>query len=158
MVPTSNKYSYWNTISYFINLYFYLLCGYLFSKKDIRNIILPLILIIIPLIIDILIAFDIIRWLDYSNDFNYSSPLIVCMSIGFFLLVKQYKKQIPIVENLSRLCFCIYLIHPLFINIMYKLLRFNPNYYPVGIIMPILMITVTSLSLVCSYILYKIHF
>lgn len=60
---------------------------------------------------------------------NNSSPLIAVMALlVFFLLsgVKVSGKAAGRLWSIDRLCFCVYLIHPLFINFSYKFLHVSP--------------------------------
>lgn len=61
--------------------------------------------------------------------FTYNNPLIALMAAAVFVLfcpVKVSEKYSRIVWELDRLCFCSYLIHPVFIHITYQFLKIRP--------------------------------
>lgn len=58
---------------------------------------------------------------------TYNSPIIAIFSVTILELVKRIKfAGSPILKKLDRLCFGVYLIHPVFINFMYKFLKATP--------------------------------
>lgn len=83
----------------------------------------------------------IVLYTDADCYFGYASPLIALMAVLIFCLFRGAEVQ----ENwkgglweLDRMCFGIYLIHPVFINFFYKYLKLSPSsfggLYPVGVI------------------------
>ena len=69
--------------------------------------------------------------------FGYNSPMIAVLSIAVFCLfigVKSEKTEL--LWKIDRLCFGVYLIHPVFINFTYKFLNLTPvtfgGLYPVA--------------------------
>lgn len=136
---------------------FYLLLGsYISEKKTILKRI-SFLLIGTPTLFLVLLSCNIFNWTNLDNGFNYSSPMIVLMSVGIFSLIKNYSGQNKIIVMLANLSFTIYLIHPLFINIILKLFKINPSRYSVNIVVLILLIAIPFSSILFSYILCKIH-
>lgn len=63
----------------------------------------------------------------------YNSPLVAGMAVCLYLLIKECNVN-AFIWKLDRACFGAYLIHPLFINFVYKYLNITPlcygeNYY-----------------------------
>mgnify|MGYP005768132739 CR=1 FL=1 len=90
---------------------------------------------------------------------GYCSPLIGIMSAAIFLCVSRIKiKQSNILWKLDRLCFGVYLVHPVFTNLFYKFFNITPLLFerliPLGIFLFFLMFAV--LSFIASYIMNKI--
>lgn len=66
---------------------------------------------------------------DFSGYVGYSSPIIAALSVVVFMLFKGLQIDDRWTERLwkiDRLCFGVYLIHPLFINFVYKFLKVTP--------------------------------
>ena len=66
---------------------------------------------------------------------TYSSPIVLIFSISVFILFCENRKECTmILWKIDRLCFCVYLIHPLFIQFMYKYMNIIPtgnSLYPI---------------------------
>ena len=68
---------------------------------------------------------------------NYASPLVAVISVGLFLIgIRQKKIQIKdkwqsFFWRADRLCFAVYLIHPIFIQTSYRVLKRTPIDYGV---------------------------
>lgn len=62
---------------------------------------------------------------------SYSSPIIVMIAIGIFCLFKNldYKNLNYKTWMLDRLCLGVYIIHPLFIHIAYRMVKINPSQF-----------------------------
>lgn len=87
---------------------------------------------------------------------SYNSSIIVGISICIFLLIRGI--EIEVSERLwtiDRLCFGVYLIHPLFVNFLYKFVKVTPlnfgDAYPVGVI--VLWISFVIVAFFTSYIM-----
>lgn len=88
----------------------------------------------------------------------YSSPLIAILSAGILLLFIlhnfKYNRKI---WSIDRLCFGVYLIHPVFIHLFYRVFNLTPLrlvIYPLGTI--VLFIVFAILSFASSWVLRKI--
>ena len=70
-----------------------------------------------------------------SSIMSYASPVAVMFTTGIFILFDQIKRNCSErVWKIDRLCFGVYLIHPLFIQFCYKFLHVTPtenSLYPV---------------------------
>lgn len=69
------------------------------------------------------------------------------------------RKVKPLVESISKCSFGIYLIHPVFINLLYKALDITPTNFPIGGVwlgIPILWIFVFGVSWGCTWILKRV--
>lgn len=87
--------------------------------------------------------------------FAYTSPVNVCLSAGVFSLFMVKDKPVAAgMWRVDRLCFGVYLIHPVFIHFTYKFLRvrsLNAVLYPVQIIL--FTVIFTALSFAGAWIL-----
>ncbi len=90
--------------------------------------------------------------------FTYNSPIIVILSVMIFSTLRgiQIRKSI---WKVDRLCFGVYLIHPLFINFSYKFMKVTPiSFGPLYMFGTIIFLLVfTGLSFGVSFMLYKIQ-
>lgn len=57
---------------------------------------------------------------------SYDSPLIVLLAAGLFLSAANSRVRIPWMSHHRNLCFGIYLLHPVFLNLFYKLFHITP--------------------------------
>lgn len=66
-----------------------------------------------------------------------NSPFTVIASISFLLLIKIFvasrQLNLKLIQTLSKACLGIYLIHPIFIHIVVRILKFNPWCYLPGV-------------------------
>lgn len=99
----------------------------------------------------------------YNVNLNgYFDPACILMAASLFVLFKQYDIKSSIAEKLSPYCFCVYLIHTIFINISYKILHITPlnilGDTSLSITIPIFFIIFTILSFANTFILMKVPF
>ncbi len=109
---------------------------------------------VIMVIIGIVASTDNVRILS-----GYSSPITALLTISVFLLVTG--RTFACREwlwKLDRLCFCVYLVHPVFTNLVYKYLKISPlvfgNYVFIGIIC--FFFSFTVLGFTSSWVINKI--
>jgi surface polysaccharide O-acyltransferase-like enzyme len=92
--------------------------------------------------------------------FDYSSPIIVLFSVSLFSLFKNINFSgsvlIKYLYRFQYLCFGIYVIHGVFINLFYKGLRLTPLLWPDYISIPVFFMLFAILSAVVSYIMNRI--
>jgi surface polysaccharide O-acyltransferase-like enzyme len=88
--------------------------------------------------------------------YNQISPFIVMITFAVFCLVRQNIKTNKFHDFISKQSFGIYLIHPLFLHIFYKLLKFTPEKYPfITVITTVTIVTVLA-SLLFTVLCRKI--
>lgn len=116
-----------------------------------------LILLILETTIVIIINIYSKKALDFLG---YDSPIIAIFAITLFLMFKNLKiKESNYLWQMDRLCFCVYLVHPVFINFMYKFIKITPlniRIIPIGITVFFMIFVIVSF--VASFILNKIPF
>lgn len=120
-------------------------------------------IIVSPIIITGLSVAEQLNWMDSSVWVGYSSPLIAAFAISCFGfaknvdVVKETKVNTPaIIEVLGKYSFGIYIIHMLWINILYKLLKISP-FVPNALLgFMVMWILVIVASVVSSAIMKKI--
>jgi len=115
--------------------FFYLILGYYihYYKININNKILWL-MITAYIIFLILMPLNS-NFVDLSFGGNIllngpTSPIVVMATFAIFSLALKINKSKPIIDIISQIVFGMYLIHPLFINLIYKFLKFTPEKYP----------------------------
>jgi surface polysaccharide O-acyltransferase-like enzyme len=93
---------------------------------------------------------------------GYNSPIVVMATFCIFCFFRQRNKTDKglrfnrIMDITAPLCFGIYLIHPLFINFLYKFANFSPERYPLIIIAIVTIIMTILLSICFGYLARKI--
>lgn len=90
---------------------------------------------------------------------EYNSPLIAAISICIFLLLKGIRLEVSKrMWKVDRLCFGVYLIHPLFVNFLYKFMKITPlsfsKFYIVAVIVMWGIFVIVSFA--ASYAMYLI--
>ncbi len=93
-----------------------------------------------------------------SGRLGYSSPQVLLMSGAIILVVATFPRSAGRFSrslwSLDRLCFAVYLIHPVFIQIIYKYFGLIPERHPHEKLGTILVwLTVTVLSFLASFVL-----
>lgn len=91
---------------------------------------------------------------------GYIDPACILMAASLFAIFKQFNISFSFAEKLAPYCFCVYLIHTIFINAFYKILHITPLNILEGtstlITIPIFSIIFTILSFTGAFILMKI--
>ncbi len=89
------------------------------------------------------------------------SVLGLAQSVSIFLLIKNLceggeRQTGAVCRQLCACSFGIYLIHPFFINLLYKAAGFTPLSMPIFIGIPVMLAVVLAISFCCAWILKKI--
>lgn len=144
---------------------FYYLCGYLFVKKSLENRtkeagipkwVLPTMIVILA------VGMVSNRMLtDRQIQMAYDYPFTVALAVALFAGAANAKWQLPektvaFWSRLSGLCFTVYLIHPVYVNIAYKLLDMTPLDYPLWVSLPLFWLVIMGLSLGSAWVLRQI--
>ena len=138
---------------------FYLLLGYYFSIYiHIKRVWLLIIGIVGLKIILVFAAISGVFVQEFS--YNYDNFIIAIDAALIFLLFKKFEGN-DISEKIwafDRLCFTVYLIHPIFIHFFYRYLHITPMYFGghYKLMMPIFWIIFTLCGFLGSFILKKI--
>lgn len=142
---------------------FYYLCGYLFVKKEIagKNAIKKVEIPgwVLPTLIVLLAGFMAAsRFLPIPQvQMAYDYPFTVLLSGLVFAWAEKACARVPeTCMVLSRLSFAVYLIHPLYVNIVYKFLKLTILDYPLEFSLPVFWIVFLSLSVASAWLLGKI--
>lgn len=145
----------------------YLLLGYwLSSSKTKPNKTIQIVGLISVIIVIALIFIDSYLHIYGKKSFEfaaYSAPTMIILSTYVFLLFKNSKlfntddsKVFKIIKLLSFYSFPVYLIHMLWINIIYKGIKINPFRYNAPFSVLLIWVIVIGLSLISAYIMKKI--
>lgn len=97
----------------------------------------------------------------YGIEFKgYADVPCISMAISLFLLFKCYDLKNEFFAKMAPCCFAVYLVHPVFINLFYKILDINPldtlSQLPLAIKIPLFFMVFSLLSFVLGFILLKI--
>lgn len=99
---------------------------------------------------------------DYTVQMAYNYPFTVALSILLFLLLaccepslQRYAKKW---EKAGELCFAIYLVHPVFVNVLYKFLHITPLSFSIYYSLPIFFLLILALAGVTAWLLRRIPF
>ena len=155
---------------------FYYLSGYLFAEKfagrnvpekfsgksGVLTVLIAAILVLVGIVASRLVG-------NYSVQMAYNYPSTVFLSLALFYLVRESVvrkvdkragsgQRFPAgnVAGISSLCFAVYLIHPLFVNIAYKFFHITPLDFPIGLSLPLFFAVILGLSFPLAWMLRKI--
>lgn len=140
--------------------FFYYICGYVIVKKKMklgeksRHVLSVAIgIICVGMIVSRLIG-------DYSVQMAYNYPFTVLLSIMLFVLVQSwgahFGKNAKKWEKAGELCFAIYLVHPVYVNILYKCLHVTPLSFSIYLSLPIFFVIVLLLATITAWVLHQI--
>jgi surface polysaccharide O-acyltransferase-like enzyme len=125
-------------------------------SKHKRNTLLATLLIITSL------ASIFARNLYGINTNCYADPASIFIAASLFILLKQLCAKSTIAEKLSPYCFGVYLVHAIFINLFYKILKLSPlttlESLPLTVSIPLYFAMFSVLSFTATYALMKIPF
>lgn len=138
---------------------FYVLAGrYIYTKSHLLKKKKYFMILLALEIVSIAIE-SIYHYPECKNLLSYDSPIIASLAITVFVLfIGLTTTKVEFVWNIDRLCFGVYLIHPVFINFMYKFLKFTPakfeGIYPVATF--VFWMFFVSASFIGSWIMYQV--
>lgn len=139
---------------------FYYISGYLFAVRNRRE--KPLWPYLPLLAAALMLGMAGSRiWGDFTLQMAYNYPFTVLLAMALFgtgLLLSQRKakKNTVFWETASALSFGVYLIHPVFLNVFYKLLGITPLSFSIWLSLPLLFLGTLLLATVIVWILRKL--
>lgn len=146
--------------------FFYYICGYLFAreKRDLagwKKISRFLLLTGAILVFAGMAASRLVG--DYDVRMAYNYPFTVVAALLLFLLFRGWESYFQTKNPLhwkraGELCFAVYLIHPIFLNLLYKGMHFELLKYPLRLYLPCVFLMVLLCSAALSRILRQIPF
>lgn len=119
-------------------------------------------LINISCVLILLSVLFLIIFNDNLKYFNYSDGIATffyAVSIFMLFTVNKLKinKKEEMIYKIDRLCFAVYIIHPFFINMSYKMLKISPiNYKHIYVALFVLYILFTFCSFLSAYLMKKV--
>lgn len=153
IIPSINRYFSLNINDLYANTYvlFYLLFGYYFRKYGKKKNIICYFVLFLSLIISIINTLYKIGPTTIDNKGIINSVYAICW---FVLIMNMKIENNYFLKKINEYCFFVYLIHPLFINVVYKYFGFVPLYYkhPIIIFLILYIIFILS-SFISSYII-----
>lgn len=140
-----------------IYLFYYLAGYYIREYADSINKIVKK-----PVIFCIIAAMSvmIVCYISFTENLalDYSSPLIVILSLSIFLLASSSAKEYKICGKFREYVFAIYILHTFWLNLAYKFLGISPLHFGGYILLPVFFIVDLLLSFALAFILRKIPF
>lgn len=143
---------------------FYYLCGYLVVREESekkKETGIPL--WVLPVIIGILMLGMVSNRMLTTQQIQmaYDYPFTVVLAVLLFVWAanrewKLSEKTARVWARLSELCFAIYLIHPVFVNVAYKFLHVTPLDYPLYVSLPMFALVILVLAAICAWVLRQI--
>ncbi len=152
---------------------FYYLFGYCLHREE-RKVGASHMLVwgvVVLIVLGEMVAYRMTRGGHLQMAYNY--PLTVILSVALMYFAMSLQQQFrqngwsleknrvmhmgkKLIEGLSGFSFTIYLIHPVFLNVMYKFLHITPVDYPILISLPIFFGITLLCSVIFAWILHKI--
>ena len=143
--------------------FFYYICGYLFACNSLqekehlpacRGKLFGIFILLLGM------ALSRIVW-DFSVQMAYNYPFIVFLSLLIFSVGMGKKVQLAqetasVWGRLGEMCFAVYLVHPVFINFVYKFLDISLLDFPIGLSLPIFFVGILLLAVIAAGVLCKI--
>ena len=137
---------------------FYILAGYLIRSR--RNLLKTGVCAAIALVCALSVAVLVCsgRWKAIAD--SYFSPLVALYSVSVYSLVislgdiRLSERQAKLIWKLDRLCFGVYLIHPVFIQFSYRILKITPlsfEMYPLAAV--IFFVIFSVLAFAASFVM-----
>lgn len=114
------------------------------------------------LIVVVLIGMVVSRTMgNFSLQMAYNYPFTVLISILAFDVAKRCKRNLgekaaAAWQGVGALSFTIYLVHPVFVNVLYKFLHISLLDFPIGISLPLFFVVILLLAAMTAWILCKI--
>lgn len=98
--------------------------------------------------------------IDRNTSGGYYSPWVCLMAMPIFMFFTGIEPRISYekLRKISQLTWGVYLIHPLFINLIYKLLKFDPFKHVLPLSILLIGAVVSTLSFGTVFVLKKIPF
>lgn len=139
---------------FFIYLFYYL-CGYLFCSSGEKQSRGGFFIFTGIVVLAFMIAFCTRLSCNIMLQTAYAYPTTVMLSLGIFGIgaTGARKKNTGISGKISVLCFAVYLIHPVFINILYKFFGVTPYDYNLWWSVPVCFVAVLMASVVGACLL-----
>ena len=143
---------------------FYYLCGYLVVRRSLqKKKETGISRWVLPVLIGILAVGMVSNRMltDTQIQMAYDYPFTVALAVLLFVWFadrewKVSEKTAGIWARLSELCFAIYLIHPVFVNMAYKFLHLTPLDYPLYLSLPGFAVVILVFAAICAWVLRQI--
>lgn len=146
----------------FVTYLFYYLCGYGFQRqkehaKNGHGRRLFYLLSITGIVLSV-VCILVVRIGGCELRFAYHYLPVAVLSLSVFGVAYLNGGHTEGWERAGRLCFGIYLVHPLFLNLSYKYFGITPLDFPVVVSLPVFFGGTLVLSVITTWILYQIPF
>jgi surface polysaccharide O-acyltransferase-like enzyme len=138
---------------------FYLLLGHYIHQYNIcvnNRIIFSMVLLYIFYVVLMPINKNFISVTNIIGLYSNISPLVVMITFSIFCYFRQNIKSNKLFDFVSPQIFGMYLIHPFFLNIFFKFIKFTPDRYQFAEVIAVITVMTIILSLLFSIISRKI--
>lgn len=152
--------------------FFYYICGYLFATRGRKSLQTPgrgmrlsgeglgRCLTVLAALLAAAMVWSRLQgrfFLVMAYNYPFTAVLALLIFAGSMLSGKEApEKRAVFLERAGRLCFGIYLVHPVFLNFAYKFLHVTPLSFAVGISLPAFFLGTLLLAAGSAWILHKI--
>ena len=96
----------------------------------------------------------------YTLVMAYNHPMTAAFALLIFWRSMYFRWNVPgkgaVLEKLGRLSFAVYLVHPVFLNLTYKVLHVTPLSFPLGLSLPVFFIGTLLLATGTAWILHRL--
>ena len=141
----------------------YYLLGYYLSTCEWKKAGIPAVAAVVITALSIVMELYSLNYHGTAYPVNHTAGNIfeLIQSVSCFMLIRviceaRNQQQGKVCRMIGKYSFGIYLIHPFFINLIYKVIGFTPLTIPVALGIPVLFVVVFVLSLVGTAVLKKI--
>lgn len=146
--------------------FFYYIAGYLLAKRkpvssEHKSTLQFMLFAVVSFLFTGMVASRLVG--DYGVRMAYNYPFTVMASVLLFILFRRWEPYFQTKNPLhwkraGELCFAIYLIHPIFLNLLYKGMHFELLKYPLRVYLPCVFLMVLLVSAVAAWVLRQISF
>lgn len=149
--------------------FFYYICGYLFACGNVtfqiynelqrRKMLRRAALICIIILFSGMVCSRLVG--DYHVQMAYNYPFTVAISLLLMWLAREHEmrfrqRNAERFSVMSEVCFSIYLVHPIFLNILYKGFHISLLDFPIGISLPCVFAATLLLAVGTAWMLCRI--
>lgn len=130
------------------NIYIaYFLCGGYISRYAEGTISYKKIIMILAVICLVIPLFTVLKGIDDIGLNGYSSLPVFCSSVSVFLLIRCMRSNIKYdtIAKFSKLTLGVYLVHPIILNVLVKVLRIN-------YISSDILVSIVSILIICCFV------
>lgn len=143
---------------------FYYLCGYLVvrgvEQKKKETGMTPWVLPVVMVVLAVgMVTNRMVTTQQIQMAYDYPFTVVLAVLLFVWAANRQWKvsaKAAKVWARLSEICFAVYLIHPVFVNMAYKFLHLTPLDYPLYVSLPAFALVNLVLASISAWVLRQI--